>query len=356
MLKIKLRLDGIRKTYGSVAALHSTSLEVHDAEFLTLLGPSGSGKTTLLHCVAGLIEPDGGKIEIEGVDATYLEPSKRDLGMVFQNYALFPHMSVFENIAFPLRMRGVPESEVVKRVRDALALVRLSSLEDRSPQQLSGGQQQRVALARCVVYKPAIILMDEPLGALDKRLREQMQYEIKRIHRELGVTVLYVTHDQDEAMTMSDRICLMRDGRIEQLGSPHSLYHAPASVYAADFLGESNLLKGRYRGEGRFTAASGDLELLGESSASLPKDCEAWCLVRPQSIRILQDGTAADNTLQATVVDATLAGGVTRYRIECATGAQLLVTVLSSGPAARVQPGAEVRVGIDAAEVKFLAS
>jgi putative spermidine/putrescine transport system ATP-binding protein len=356
MSKVKLRLDGICKSYGAQIALHRTALEVGDGEFLTLLGPSGSGQTTLLHCVAGLIEPDGGRIEIGGVDATRVEPSKRDIGMVFQNYALFPHLTVFENIAFPLRMRRASESEVTKRVRAALSLVQLSQVEQRFPRQLSGGQQQRIAHARCVVYEPAIVLMDEPLGALDKKLREQMQHEIKRIHRALGTTILYVTHDQDEAMTMSDRICLMRDGRIEQLGTPHSLYHAPDSVYAADFLGESNLLKGRYRGNGSFVAGSGaEVELRGEPAASLPADSEAWCLVRPESIRLLREGHAADNALDAIVVDATLAGGITRYRLESAGGTELLATVLSSGDDARMQPGSPIRIGIAASDVKFLA-
>lgn len=356
MQKIKLRLDGVRKSYGTVTALHSTSLEVREGEFLTLLGPSGSGKTTLLHCVAGLIDPDEGKIEIEGVDTTHLAPSKRDIGMVFQNYALFPHMTVFENIAFPLRMRGMADAEVDTHVRGALALVRLTQVESRYPRQLSGGQQQRIALARCVVYAPAIVLMDEPLGALDKKLREQMQYEIKRIHRELGATIVYVTHDQDEAMTMSDRICLMRDGCIEQLDSPRSLYHAPNSVYAADFLGESNLLKGRCRADGRFVAESDESLAFRGTASSVVQGSQAWCLIRPESIRVLPNSANADNVVPVTVTDSILAGGLTRYRMKSLGGTELIATVLSSGADARHEPGANIRIGVDASDVKFLAS
>ena len=357
MSKIKLLLDSVHKSYDSVAALHPCSLQVTEGEFLTLLGPSGSGKTTLLQCVAGLITPDGGRIEIEGVDATRLEPSKRDIGMVFQNYALFPHMTVFENIAFPLRMRGMKDDQVRKMARRALSLVRLSEVEQRLPRQLSGGQQQRIALARCIVYEPALILMDEPLGALDKKLREQMQYEIKRIHQELGATILYVTHDQDEAMTMSDRICLMNGGRIAQLDTPHDLYHEPESVYAADFLGESNLLPGLYV-QGCFSVADApDLSLQGRPLLELTADQPAWCLIRPQSVRFLAPGESADNELDGVVIDSVLVGGITRYRVRplLAEHLELILVTLSSSRHAQLPCGARVHLGIDQAEVKFLA-
>jgi len=357
MANPKLRIDAVRKSYGAVAALHETSLDVSEGEFVTLLGPSGSGKTTLLHAVAGLIEPDGGRIWIGGVDATHLAPNRRDLGMVFQNYALFPHLTVFENIAFPLRMRACPARETRERVHAALALVRLANVAERLPRELSGGQQQRIALARCVVYRPSIVLMDEPLGALDKKLREQMQLEIKRIHRELGVTVLYVTHDQEEAMTMSDRICLMRDGRIVQVGTPRSLYSEPSSVYAADFLGESNLLSGNYRG-------GGAAEVEGEVS-SFALACTEMrgmaigqpvkCLVRPEAIRLLQPSESADNELTSTVMDVTLAGGVTRYVLRTQEGIELRATVLSSGSAAQQPLNSTVRVGFDRGDARLLA-
>jgi putative spermidine/putrescine transport system ATP-binding protein len=238
----KLQIRGVRKTYGPVVALDETDLDLAEGEFLTLLGPSGSGKTTLLMTVAGLTEPDRGEIWIDGKLATYLPVHRRDIGMVFQNYALFPHLTVFENIAFPLRMRRAPEADVKRDVAAALDTVRLGGMAGRFPRELSGGQQQRVALARCFVYRPSIILMDEPLGALDKKLRDEMQLEIKQLHSAIGITVLYVTHDQEEALAMSDRICLMNRGGIEQVGTADDLYFRPQSLFAAQFLGDSNVL------------------------------------------------------------------------------------------------------------------
>ena len=214
---IKLSIRGASKSYGAVTALAEASLELAEGELLTLLGPSGSGKTTLLMMVAGLVPPSSGEIWIDGKLATYTPPDKRDIGIVFQNYALFPHLTVFENIAFPLRMRRMRTADIAAAVARALDIVQLPQVAGRLPRELSGGQQQRIALARCMVYSPSIILMDEPLGALDRQLRDQMPLEIKSLHRRLGITVLYVTHDQDEAMAMSDRICLLNHGRIEQI-------------------------------------------------------------------------------------------------------------------------------------------
>ncbi len=241
MKKFKLRTLNVRKTYGTVVALEAASIEMNEGEFLTLLGPSGSGKTTLLMAIAGINNPDSGEIWIDDKLATYLPPFKRDLGMVFQNYALFPHMTIFDNIAFPLRMRKMDMKLIRKEIARVLEIVELGHVAKRYPRELSGGQQQRIALARCIVYKPSIILMDEPLGALDKKLRGTLQREIKQLHENLGITVLYVTHDQEEAMVMSDRICVMNDGRIDQIGTPNELYFHPSTVFSADFLGESNL-------------------------------------------------------------------------------------------------------------------
>ncbi|MBE2274854.1 MAG: ATP-binding cassette domain-containing protein, partial [Rhodobacteraceae bacterium] len=218
-----VRLDRITKRYGVFTALHETELAVRKGEFLTLLGPSGSGKTTLLNAIAGMAIPTSGKVWIDGRDMTVLPPEKRGIGMVFQSYALMPHMTVFDNIAYPLKVRKVAKDEIRRRVTEVLEMVRLPNLALRKPKELSGGQQQRVSIARCLVYNPSLILMDEPLGALDKKLREQMQLEIKRLHVELGITMIYVTHDQEEALNMSDRIMLMNGGRVEQLGSPHDL-------------------------------------------------------------------------------------------------------------------------------------
>ncbi|MGH3387357.1 MAG: ABC transporter ATP-binding protein [Actinomadura sp.] len=235
---------GVTKRYGDTVALDDVTLDVRAGEFMTLLGSSGSGKSTLLNVVAGFTEPTAGAVEVDGTDITARPPYRRDLGMVFQHYALFPHMTVRENVAFPLRRRKVRGAELDRRVREALDVVELGHLAGRRPAQLSGGQQQRVALARAIVFRPPVLLMDEPLGALDRRLREQLQLEIKRLHHELGITFLFVTHDQEEALTMSDRIALLRDGRIVQVGTPQDLYERPATRYVAEFVGESNVLPG----------------------------------------------------------------------------------------------------------------
>ena len=242
-------LEDLTKIFGNVVAVDEISLEVRRGEFITLLGPSGSGKTTILMMIAGFQIPTSGKIFIEDEMVIYQPPFKRNIGMVFQSYALFPHMTVFDNIAFPLRMRKFKEKEISKSVARVLNLVELSDYGARYPKQLSGGQQQRVALARAYVYNPPVLLMDEPLGALDKKLREQMQLEIKHFHESLGITVIYVTHDQGEALTMSDRIAVMNKGRIEQMGSPTDLYERPSNKFVADFIGETNLISAKAVGK-----------------------------------------------------------------------------------------------------------
>jgi spermidine/putrescine ABC transporter ATP-binding subunit len=240
-----LELRGVRKHYGSFTAVDALDLSLRRHEFLTFLGPSGSGKTTTLMMVAGLQRPDAGSIVLNGQPVDRLPAYRRDIGMVFQHYALFPHMTVRRNISFPLEMRRLARGEADRLVADALRLVGLMELGDRLPRQLSGGQQQRVALARALVYSPALLLMDEPLGALDKKLREQLQIEIKRVHRERRMSVLYVTHDQEEALTMSDRIAVFNKGRVEQVGTPEELYERPATRFVAGFIGETNFLSGR---------------------------------------------------------------------------------------------------------------
>ena len=238
----ELKLDCLVKTFGSVVAADSVSLTINAGEFVTLLGPSGSGKSTTLSMVAGFESPTSGRILLGDKDITGLATHKRNLGMVFQGYALFPHMTVFDNVAFPLKLRKVPAPEIQARVSGALGVVDLAHCADRRPSQLSGGQQQRVSLARAFVHRPPILLMDEPLSALDKNLRMQMQVEMRRLHRDLGTTVLYVTHDQEEALALSDRIVVMRAGRIEQVASPQEIYERPANEFVAGFLGEANFV------------------------------------------------------------------------------------------------------------------
>jgi putative spermidine/putrescine transport system ATP-binding protein len=323
-----LKITGLTKRYGDFVALAPTDLEVAAGEFLTLLGPSGSGKTTLLSLIVGLATPDGGQLLINGKDVTHGAPYERDIGMVFQNYALFPHMTVAENIAFPLKMRKVDAASAKKRALEALELVRLPQVAQRYPKELSGGQQQRIALARCLVYKPSIVLMDEPLGALDKKLRDQMQLEIKRIHRELGTTIVYVTHDQEEAMTMSDRICLMNHGRIEQLGTPSDLYFRPRSMFVADFLGESNLLEGTVEradgGEVDVKLAQDGGRARAMAHAPLAAGSKVRVMVRPQNMAVRPD-RAEFNAVRGKVLDSMITGSLTKLYVESMGGGEPLV-------------------------------
>ncbi|MFN0044820.1 MAG: ABC transporter ATP-binding protein [Alphaproteobacteria bacterium] len=345
---VKLKTKGLRKTYGPVVALAGADLELRAGEFLTLLGPSGSGKTTLLMAVAGLLQPDAGEVWIDGKLATYTPPNKRDIGMVFQNYALFPHLSVGENIAFPLRMRKMAEADIQSEVKRVLDIVRLPHVADRLPRQLSGGQQQRIALARCIVYKPSIILMDEPLGALDKKLRDQMQLEIKHLHEALKITALYVTHDQEEALVMSDRICLMNEGEIEQLGTPEDLYFRPKTVFAADFLGESNLIDATVTG-----SSSAVVNLKGPADSGIRANPRMAVtngqtikfMVRPENVRPLGAGEKADNEIPATLRDVILVGQVTKCYGELADGTIMSSTELTRVGSTKPKAGEKVRFG-----------
>ena len=330
-----LKISGLSKRYGDFTALAPTDLEVAKGEFLTLLGPSGSGKTTLLSLIAGLSQPDEGKMHINDVDVTFGAPYERDIGVVFQNYALFPHMTVEDNIAFPLKMRKVAPDQARRQAREALELVRLPDLGKRFPKELSGGQQQRIALARCMVYRPSIILMDEPLGALDKKLRDHMQLEIKRIHRELGTTIVYVTHDQEEAMTMSDRICLMNGGRIEQLGTPADLYFSPRTLFVADFLGESNLFEATVTGtttDGATVALDQGRVHAGAASNgnALATGQKVRVLVRPQNLSVHRtppsEAPGAPG-LTATVLDVMITGSLTKLYLTAGFAGETPITV-----------------------------
>lgn len=326
-----VELKGVSRKYGSVVALDCLDLVVEKGEFLTLLGPSGSGKTTLLNIIAGMVPPSSGRVEIDGRDVTDMPTRQRGLGMVFQNYALMPHMTVFDNIAFPLRVRRVREQEIRTRVAEVLDVVNLRDLGGRKPRELSGGQQQRVAIARCLVYKPSLILMDEPLGALDKKLREQLQLEIKRLHSDLGVTVVYVTHDQEEALTLSDRICLMNGGRIEQLGTPHELYFAPQTVFGAQFLGESNVLSAMVsESSSEQTVLRCSIGAIRVPAMSIAAGAEVTLVVRPENIRRLNPDERIDNELSGELIDTTFVGGVTRYYVRPDNGGVLVLKELTN--------------------------
>jgi putative spermidine/putrescine transport system ATP-binding protein len=285
-----LKVEDVSQRFGSFEALKRVSLNVTEGEFVTLLGPSGSGKTTTLKIIAGFLDADEGRVTLGGRDLTNVPAHNRDIGMVFQNYALFPHMTVAENVAFPLEMRKVPRADIRSKVDSALAMVRLPGLGNRRPRELSGGQQQRVALARALAFHPKLLLMDEPLGALDRKLREAMQFEIVRISRELGITVVYVTHDQEEALAMSHRIAVYHDGRIEQVGTPEEVYHGPASLFVAEFVGESTAFKGQLEERGgSFALRIGELALPVDPSqcrrSGLAAGHEAAIIVRPESMR-----------------------------------------------------------------------
>jgi spermidine/putrescine ABC transporter ATP-binding subunit len=348
----RLTLTRLTKRYPGTTAVDAINLEVQRGEFLTLLGPSGSGKTTTLMMVAGFTPPSEGEIAIDDRPITGVAPERRNIGVVFQNYALFPHMTVFDNVAFPLRMRRQPRAEIRKKVIRTLDMVHLAGLTTRLPRQLSGGQQQRVALARALVFDPGLLLMDEPLGALDRNLRDQMKLEIKRIHRGLGVTVLYVTHDQEEALIMSDRVALMSHGKIAQLGSAEDLYERPASRFVAEFIGESNLLEGRVEvtdGGAAFAVAGARLPATPRSS--MPRAVGPCTLmVRPEKITIQPARSDPDGGLGGTVEEVTYVGEFTRYRVRVIPDVVLVVKTANTHATFRAKPGDAVRLRWAAAD------
>ena len=321
-----LELRHLCKSYGPVHAVIDVSLTMAPGEFLTLLGPSGSGKTTTLTMIAGLAQPTSGAILLDGQPLDPLPPYRRDIGVVFQNYALFPHMTVARNVAFPLEMRHAARAQIARRVARALEQVGLAQFGARYPRQLSGGQQQRVALARAMVFEPRILLMDEPLGALDRKLREQMQVEIMRLHRELRVSVVYVTHDQEEALMMSDRIAVFNHGRIEQLGEPHALYDRPATAFVAGFLGESNFFTAKVveTSGGECRLNGGDLRLVARAGAELPNGSKAVVAVRPERIRLLVgDAPATENSVRGTLNDVIYLGRSNKYIVRLDSGQEV---------------------------------
>ena len=325
MPEVAVRLVDVVKKFGDTAAVDHIDLEVQDGEFFSLLGPSGCGKTTTLRMIGGFEQPTSGLIELQGQDVTWLPPYRRNVNTVFQNYALFPHLTIFENVAFGLRRKGIKTSELKGRVTDMLRLVELPGFEARRPTQISGGQAQRVALARALINRPAVLLLDEPLGALDLKLRKQMQVELKRIQQEVGITFIYVTHDQEEAMTMSDRIAVMNNGRYEQLGDPESLYERPTTRFVAGFLGISNLIPATVEGsDGAYASA----RLVDDARIKVPRamlngETNVSIGVRPEKIRLSersQDPPTGHNRLVGVVRDASYIGVSTQYLVESSGG------------------------------------
>jgi putative spermidine/putrescine transport system ATP-binding protein len=347
-----VRFDAVTKRFGDVLALDSVSLAVGRGEFMTLLGPSGCGKTTLLKLAAGFLGPDTGSISIDGKCVNDVATYKREVGMMFQNYALFPHMSIAENIAYGLKARRVPRNECRKRVADVLALVKLTGMDDRKPRQLSGGQQQRVALARALVINPTVLLLDEPFSALDKNLRAAMQVELREIQRKLGLTTIFVTHDQGEALSLSDRLAVMSEGQIRQLGTPLDIYRRPMDRFVASFVGDTNKLRGQLISIAALDAvvALGSMPITVSSAhLSNTRPSELVDLyVRPEHLRI---GPADEpGTLTANVVSQVYYGGYVDLRVECqACSADLLMVRCAGGQAMeRWAAGMQVGISIDA--------
>ena len=330
MPTVDVKLVDVVKQFGEAVVVDHINLEVRAGEFFSLLGPSGCGKTTTLRMIGGFEAPTSGVIELQGQDVTWLPPYKRNVNTVFQNYALFPHLTIYENVAFGLRRKGIKDAEVKSRVTDMLALVELAGFETRRPTQISGGQAQRVALARALINKPAVLLLDEPLGALDLKLRKQMQVELKRIQQEVGITFIYVTHDQEEAMTMSDRIAVMNKGRYEQLGEPEVLYERPMTRFVAGFLGVSNLLPGAVEGnDGTYSAVRlADDTRIRAPRALVGDTANVSVGVRPEKIRLHEadvEAPAGHNHMSGVVRDASYLGVSTQYQIEARGGAQITV-------------------------------
>jgi spermidine/putrescine ABC transporter ATP-binding subunit len=340
-----VHLVDLRKSYGDFHAVHGVSLEVRPGEFLTLLGPSGSGKTTTLLMIAGFAAPDAGDVLIGETSIVRQPPHRRNVGMVFQNYALFPHMTVADNIAYPLSVRRWDRRRIAERVAWALELVRLEGAGRKYPGQLSGGQQQRVALVRALVFEPAVLLMDEPLGALDRKLRLQMQIEIKRLQTRLGLTVVYVTHDQEEALIMSDRIAVMNHGRLVQVGTPQELYNTPVSYFVADFVGDSNFLAGTVTevgGDHATVETAGKLRLPVWGAVSLAPGARVRVSLRPEKIA-LEPG-AHPGGIPGIIEEAVYMGEVIRYGVRVSEPETLLVKVQTKHGAPAYGPGAAVKL------------
>ena len=366
MSEFDVQLENVTKDFGDVRAVDDVSLDIEPGEFITLLGPSGCGKTTTLRCVAGLETPTQGNVYIDGERVNDRPPFERDMDMVFQSYALFPHMTVGENVAFGLQMQGAEgevssgsrsvgthlkrlarretSPEIDQRVSEMLELVELPGMEDRNPSELSGGQQQRVALARALINEPTVLLLDEPLGALDLQLRQNMQIELKNLQEELDTTFIYVTHDQEEALTMSDRIVVMNEGQIEQVGEASEIYEEPETEFVADFIGETNLVRGRYTEEnGRATVESNGLTFAVRPEPDASGDIVF--ALRPEKIRLGAEEGEFDNVHDGTIVDSIYKGNVGKFAVSLENGQQLTIDVQMTDQSRYLSNGEEVSIG-----------
>jgi len=353
----EVRLVDLVKRFADVTAVAGINLEMPSGEFFSLLGPSGCGKTTTLRLIAGFERPDEGQILLDGVDMAQTPPHKRNVNTVFQNYALFPHLTVADNVGFGLRYKDVSKQEARKKISDALALVRLEGLERRRPSQLSGGQQQRVALARALILNPAVLLLDEPLGALDAKLRKALQIELKALQEEVGITFIYVTHDQEEALTMSDRLAVMSNGRVEQIGTPSQIYEEPRTAYVADFLGVSNLMDARAEGtdgNGRCRVRLGEFELVA-SQGEIDARGGVKVTIRPERVRIESLGSTGENRVPAMVERVVYVGSIMQVILHLAPGRTLQAWVQNQGEDLGFDQGAAVSVHLPADALRVLA-
>jgi spermidine/putrescine transport system ATP-binding protein len=344
-------LEGTTKSFGSVKAVDDVSVSVDEGEFFSLLGPSGCGKTTSLRMIAGFERPDAGRILIGETDVTETPPHRRPVNTVFQSYALFPHLSVGDNVAFGLRFAKVDKRERTRRVGEALELVQLAGYETRKPHQLSGGQQQRVALARALILEPALLLLDEPLGALDAKLRRGLQVELKSLQREVGITFVYVTHDQEEALTMSDRLAVMSGGRIEQLGTPQDVYEQPATPFVADFLGISNLMTARADGRGGIRLGS---TALAVTHVARERTGDVMLTIRPERIEVEVAGGAAANRVPGTVTEIVYVGPTMQVNVALEGGQQVQALLTNTGRDLGYERGDVVAVHLPADAIRVL--
>jgi len=355
-----VRFDHVEKSYdGKQLVVRDLTLDIAQGEFLTLLGPSGSGKTTTLMMLAGFETATSGEIYLDGKPINRIAPEHRNIGMVFQSYALFPHMTVAENVGFPLSVRGITGEAAHSRVMAALDKVGLKGLESRRPAQMSGGQQQRVAVARALVFEPKLVLMDEPLSALDKQLREQLQYEIKRLHNELGITIVYVTHDQTEALAMSDRIAVFHQGRIQQIDIPTQLYERPSNAFVAQFIGENNTLSGKVSAVSGTTCqvTLSDGTVITGQSVKTPKVGDATLVsIRPERVRLNPQTQGDDSQVAGTVVDITYLGRYARLRLKACGLEDFIVTLPNDGRDLALANGSAVNLGWSAVDCRVLDS